>query len=147
VWKVKNTVIIFIISTLVGLGIGYLYFNFTGSNSNNEHAQTVNNQTASKDKTEKGSVTSQIVDANTEIFTQKGCLQCHSISKLNLKGGAVGPDLSGAYATVEGKHGKPLAEFLKAPTSATMAGVIKGNPLTDEERTKIVDVLKSISDQ
>lgn len=82
-----------------------------------------------------------------EIFESKGCVSCHSISKLNVKGGSTGPDLSTAYKTVEGKHGKPVDEFLKKPSSAVMSGVIKDNPLTDKERADIVKALKEASEK
>ena len=67
---------------------------------------------------------------------------CHAVSGLNLEGGATGPDLTQAFNNVEGKHGKPLAEFLKEPTSAVMSSVIGGNPLTDEEISQVVEALK-----
>lgn len=147
----KNASLIFIISALIGLGIGYLFFDLTDSKSEQE-AQSVTKQQIATNVDEKqghdmegeGETT---VNAKGDIFVDKGCIQCHSISKLNLKGGATGPDLSNAYATVEGKHGKKLDEFLQEPTSAVMSGVIKGNPLTDEERAKVVEALKSISEQ
>lgn len=144
----KNASLIFIISALIGLSIGYLFFEMTGSKET-EQAQSVevNQKETSEEKEQGSNEEATTVTANTEVFTDKGCIQCHSISKLNLKGGAVGPDLSNAYATVEEKHGKTLDEFLKAPTSAVMSGVIKNNPLTDEERAKVVEALKSISEQ
>jgi hypothetical protein len=52
-----------------------------------------------------------------------------------------------AYANVEGKHGKPIEEFLKAPTSAVMSGVIGKNPLSDEERKQVLDLLKQASEK
>lgn len=82
-----------------------------------------------------------------QVFEQKGCVSCHSISKLNVKGGSTGPDLSDAYKTVDGKHGKSVDEFLKKPSSAVMSGVIKDNPLTDKERKDIVDALKEASEK
>lgn len=63
-----------------------------------------------------------------------------------MQGGATGPDLSQSYNNVEGKHGKPLDEFLKAPTSAVMSSVIQGNPLSDEQRMQIVEALKKAAE-
>jgi hypothetical protein len=48
---------------------------------------------------------------------------------------------------VEGKHGKPIEEFLKAPTSAVMSGVIGKNPLSDEERKQVLELLKQASEK
>lgn len=140
----KNTIIIFLISTIIGFGGGYYFFAFTGENI--QQNEVVQEESEAPTSSEKEETTPTSVSANTEIFTNKGCIQCHSISELNLNGGVTGPDLSNAYAGVEGKHGKPLDEFLKEPTSAVMSGVIKGNPLTDEERTKIVEILKTTSE-
>nr|WP_279326008.1 cytochrome C [Bacillus sp. FJAT-47783] len=86
------------------------------------------------------------VSASENILQTKGCLGCHSVNGLNLQGGATGPDLSKAITEVEGKHGKPLEEFLKEPTSAVMSGVIGGNPLTEEEISQVVDLLKQASE-
>ncbi|MGP3561442.1 c-type cytochrome [Geobacillus sp. BK01] len=98
----------------------------------------------------KESAKGETANASTQdgnILQKKGCLSCHSVSKLNLQGGTTGPDLSNAYQVVEGKHGKPIEEFLKAPTSAVMSGVIKSNPLTDEERADIIALLKEASEK
>ena len=80
------------------------------------------------------------------ILQTKGCIGCHAVQGLNLQGGATGPDLSQAFKTIEGKHGKPINEFLKAPTSAVMSSVIGGNPLSDDEITQIVAELKKASE-
>ncbi|OUM88506.1 MAG: hypothetical protein BAA01_05230 [Bacillus thermozeamaize] len=87
------------------------------------------------------------VKTGGEIFVQAGCVQCHSVSAYDVKGGQTGPDLSNAYAEVLAKHGKSLDEFLKEPTTAVMSSVIKGKPLSDEELNKIVEALKTISEK
>ncbi|KYD32031.1 c-type cytochrome [Parageobacillus toebii] len=142
----KQTVIIFIISALIGLAGGYSYFQLTDksepANAEQETA-AVQKETIASKETASTSTSSEEGD----ILKQKGCLSCHSVSKLNLQGGTTGPDLSNAYKEVEGKHGKPIEEFLKAPTSAVMSGVIKSNPLTDEERAAIIQVLKTASEK
>jgi cytochrome c2 len=140
----KQTVIIFIISALIGLAGGYTYFQFTGkSQAADAKQKTAAVQKETNDSKETVSASSKEGD----ILQQKGCLSCHSVSKLNLQGGTTGPDLSNAYKEVEGKHGKPIEEFLKAPTSAVMSGVIKSNPLTNEEREAIIEVLKTASEK
>ena len=40
-----------------------------------------------------------------------------------------------------------MDSFLKEPTSAVMSGVIEANPLSDEERAKVVEALKKIAEQ
>lgn len=102
-------------------------------------------ETATEEQ-ETDDTTANTVSADTEIFTEKGCIGCHSISALDLSGGATGPDLSEAFNNVEGKHGKPLNEFLKEPTSAVMSGVIGGNPLTDEEINKLTQLLQKAAE-
>ncbi|BDG36052.1 cytochrome c [Saccharococcus caldoxylosilyticus] len=140
----KQTVIIFIISALIGLAGGYTYFQFTGkSQAADAKQKTAAVQKETNDSKETVSASSKEGD----ILQQKGCLSCHSVSKLNLQGGTTGPDLSNAYKEVEGKHGKPIEEFLKAPTSAVMSGVIKSHPLTNEERAAIIKVLKTASEK
>ncbi|WP_017434225.1 hypothetical protein [Saccharococcus caldoxylosilyticus] len=140
----KQTVIIFIISALIGLAGGYTYFQFTGkSQAADAKQKTAAVQKETNDSKETVSASSKEGD----ILQQKGCLSCHSVSKLNLQGGTTGPDLSNAYKEVEGKHGKPIEEFLKAPTSAVMSGVIKSHPLTNEEREAIIEVLKTASEK
>lgn len=138
----KNAIIIFLVFALVGFGGGYL-FSQTGSKEQaaSEATKTEQSQTAAQE--EKAEAPAAVaVSPEGEIFQQKGCIQCHSIESLGVKAGAVGPDLSHAYANVEGKHGKPINEFLKQPTSAVMSSVISGNPLTDDEINKIVESLK-----
>lgn len=141
-FKMKNTAIIFLISALVGLGGGYLFFQVTNDSSSvaNPAEQSQENV-----KEEKEDVTTTSVVAEGDILNAKGCLACHAVSDLGLEGGVTGPDLSNAFTEVEGKHGKPLEEYLKEPTSAVMSSVIGGNPLTDEEIKQIVDALEIAS--
>lgn len=142
----NKAIISFVLSALFGFGIGYLVFGVILGTSDDppKAAQTDTKQTAATETKEEPAKTSS---ANEDtILNKKGCLGCHSVESLNLKGGAVGPDLSQAYVNVEGKHGKPIEEFLKAPTSAVMSGVIGKNPLTDEERKQVLDLLKKASE-
>lgn len=151
----KKAGIYFLISALIGLGIGYLMFDVIMGNDNqteatassDESSEDANSttETATDDQAKEKSP-AKTVSADTEIFTEKGCIGCHSVSALNLSGGATGPDLSQAINNVEGKHGKPLNEFLKEPTSAVMSGVIGGNPLTDEEINKLTELLQKAAE-
>lgn len=143
----KNAIIIFFVFALVGFGGGYL-FSQSGSQ---EQAKAPDNAAtepaAQEEKVEAPAPEATAVSAEGEIFQQKGCIACHSIENLGVKGGVTGPDLSKAYVNVEGKHGKPINEFLKQPTSAVMSTVIGGNPLTDDEINKIVESLKIASEK
>ena len=147
----QKIIISFVISALLGFGIGYLVFDVVMGDSGNEPqvAQTDTKDTKpakeeSKDSKETAATTASVSDDN--ILNKRGCLGCHSVEALNLKGGVTGPDLSKAFENVEGKHGKPIEEFLKEPTSAVMSGVIGGNPLTDDERQQVLDLLKQASE-
>ena len=75
------------------------------------------------------------------IFYNLGCVKCHSIRALNIKGGHVGPDLSGAYSNVEKVYRKSLNDFLKNP-AGTMYFILMFNHLSKENRKIIIAELK-----
>lgn len=146
----NKAIIHFAISLILGFGLGYLVFGVMMNDSEKqpETAQTEpaeEQATAAEEKKETAEETASVDENN--LLNSKGCLGCHAVESLGLKGGATGPDLSKAFENVEGKHGKPIDEFLKEPTSAVMSGVIGGSPLSDEERTQIVDLLKQASEK
>jgi hypothetical protein len=153
-----NSVASFIICTILGFGIGFAGFELAGKDdvaSTDTPTETAANTESTEDNTPAEDSSSEeaeqptsesVVSANSEILNTKGCLSCHSVSSLDLEGGATGPDLSQAFTGVEGKHGKPLNEFLKEPTSAVMSSVIGGNPLTDEEIQQLVDALQEAAE-
>ncbi|MCM3116231.1 cytochrome c [Neobacillus sp. MER 74] len=150
----NKAIISFVICTLLGFGLGYLVFGVIMGDSAKQPqvAQTETKETtetsAAKEETTTDSKEATTVSANEDnILNKKGCLGCHSVESLKITGGAVGPDLSQAFVNVEGKHGKPIEEFLKAPTSAVMSGVIGKNPLSDEERKQVLDLLKQASEK
>jgi cytochrome c2 len=147
----NKAIISFVISALLGFGLGYLVFDVIMGDSDKQPqvAQTETNDTAAaKEEESTESKEETTVAANEDnILNKKGCLGCHSVEALNIQGGAVGPDLSQSFANVEGKHGKSIDEFLKEPTSAVMSGVIAKSPLTDEERTQVIDLLKQASEK
>jgi cytochrome c551/c552 len=147
----NKAIISFVISALLGFGLGYLVFDVIMGDSDKQPqvAQTETNDTAAaKEEESTESKEETTVAANEDnILNKKGCLGCHSVEALNIQGGAVGPDLSQSFANVEGKHGKSIDEFLKEPTSAVMSGVIGKSPLTDEERTQVLDLLKQASEK
>ncbi|KOP71744.1 cytochrome C [Cytobacillus solani] len=142
----KKPLIIFVTSALIGLGLGYLVFDVIAPGQSQPEV-AVNDKEDSKSSEEATEETDKTVAVSDDnILQAKGCLGCHAVSGLNLEGGATGPDLTQAFNNVEGKHGKPLAEFLKEPTSAVMSSVIGGNPLTDEEISQVVEALKKAAE-
>lgn len=146
----QKAIIHFVISALLGLGIGYIAFQVVGGGDepNVASPETTDTETTTEESNdqEDTNTDTEAVVAEDNVLSTKGCLGCHSVEGLNLTGGATGPDLSQAYNNVEGKHGKPIDQFLKEPTSAVMSGVIGGNPLSDDEVTQIVDLLKQASE-
>lgn len=144
----KQNVAIFLIAFIVTLGGGYLFFQSKepaneATPKTNEPKQAESNNNEPEKKEEEP----QMVTAEVDILDQKGCLSCHSIEAYGVKDAMTGPDLSKAFVNVEGKHGKPLAEFLQEPTSAVMSSVIANDPLSDEEREKIIELLKTASEK
>lgn len=75
------------------------------------------------------------------IFLKLGCIKCHNIRSLNIKGGHVGPDLSNAYSNVRKVYKKSLDKFLKNPTG-TMQFVLFFTHLTKRNRKIIIVELK-----
>lgn len=136
---------IFLLCFAISFGGGYLAF---GGQSDGGIAPEQGQQTAPQQETQKDeAAVAASVPKEGEVFANVGCISCHSVGALGVKGGATGPDLSNAYAQVEGKHGVPIEQFLKKPTSAVMSGVIGGKPLTDEELTAVLNALKLASEK
>lgn len=131
----------FILGFVIAFGLGYLMYQGTDQESV-EVADTQVTEPATASASAKPAASPT---AEADVFVQKGCLACHAVSGLGLDEGVTGPDLSQSFLNVEDKHGVPLDEFLKKPTSAVMSGVIGGNPLTDEERQALIDALKKAS--
>lgn len=68
------------------------------------------------------------------------CLSCHSVAGVGaLGGGALGPDLTGAYAKYGGAQG--LTSALTTITFPTMAPIFTGKALTAAERADLVAFL------
>jgi cytochrome c551/c552 len=146
----NKAIISFVISAVLGFGLGYLVFDvIKGDSGKTEVAKTETTDTTStKDQSADSKDTAAKTTAvdQDNILSKRGCLGCHSVSALNLKGGQVGPDLSHAFVEVADKHGKPIEEFLKQPDSAVMSGVIGKNPLTDHERKQVLEILQKASE-
>lgn len=74
------------------------------------------------------------------------CMSCHTVSGMGgLGGGALGPDLTSAYARLEGR--KALAAWLSSPPSLTMQPIFKGRPIAPEEVLALVAFLKSVAEK
>jgi len=140
----KTNAVIFIVAFLLAFGGGYLYFSKGGDAKEDKVSQTEPAESGKEDDKDEERAS---VPAEAQILETKNCLSCHAVSSLGVEGGTTGPDLSKAYEGVKDKHGIDLDEFLQHPTSAVMSGVIAGNPLTDEERAAVIDVLKTASEK
>lgn len=69
------------------------------------------------------------------------CNSCHTVVGLGgFGGGRLGPDLSGAFARLDGR--KALAAWLSAPPSPTMTPLYKNRPIESEEALALVAYLK-----
>ena len=90
----NKPIIHFIISALLGLGIGYIAFEVIPGNDGQEKEVTTVNESskpAETAKEEKESTDTTSTAAGEEnILQAKGCLGCHSVEALNLTGGEIG---------------------------------------------------------
>lgn len=147
----KKNGIIFILTFLVAFLGGYLFFGNSGNTEEiamNDASVTDEESTTEAGETSDSTETAATVPSEAEPLANNNCLSCHAVESLGAAGGTTGPDLSNAYTEVEGKHGKPLDDFLQEPTSAVMTTVInEDNPLPDEEREAIVEALKIAAEQ
>lgn len=139
----KANIVIFISTLCIGLLGGYFIFGNSGSTEEAVTNDTPIEDSIDETSNEETTETADTVPSEAEPLNRNNCLSCHAVEALGAVGGTTGPDLSNAYFETEGKHGKPLEEFLIEPTSAVMTTVInEDNPLPDEEREAIVEALK-----
>jgi len=69
------------------------------------------------------------------------CVSCHTVREISgLGGGRLGPDLTHAFARLEGR--KALGAWLGSPPSALMQPVFKNRPMDAEEILPLVAFLK-----
>lgn len=150
----NKAIVSFVICAVLGFGLGYLVFNVIMGNSGTqtqESAQsgttsTPKNQTTDSKKAPASTTATTTAVDQDNILSKRGCLGCHSVEALKLKGGQVGPDLSHAFVEVADKHRMPIENFLKKPNSAVMSGVLGKNPLTDDQRKQVLEILKKASE-
>lgn len=87
-----------------------------------------------------------LAEHTDNILVQKGCIACHAVSPIGAKGNGTAPDLAIAYDDVKKRFGKSLEEFLAEP-EGTMSAVFGTSPLTDEEKKKVISIVKEYSEQ
>ncbi|WP_458414166.1 hypothetical protein ACNQFZ_04530 [Schinkia sp. CFF1] len=147
---------------VIGIVIGFmgslLFNNGEQSATKEPPPQTAEEKAAPADTTEKSSATAQTSDAESgtaaapaagkadNILVQKGCIQCHAVSPLGEKGNGTAPDLAIAYDDVTKRFGKSLEEFLNAP-EGTMSAVLGSSPLTDDEKEKVISLIKGYGEK
>ena len=141
----RSNILIFIVTFLVAFGIGYLIFHDSGKTPLTD--QTASDTTNSETADDPNDAEVEAIPAGAEPLSTNSCISCHAVQSAGIAGGTTGPDLSEAYVNVQDKHGVELNEFLKAPTSAVMSGVIAENPLSDEDREQIVKFLKETAEK
>ncbi|HGY90091.1 MAG TPA: cytochrome c [Planctomycetes bacterium] len=72
------------------------------------------------------------------------CLSCHTVNGVGgLGGGELGPDLTDAYARLEGR--KVLGAWLASPSTETMAPVFKKHPIDPDEILPLLAFLETES--
>ncbi|HYE72053.1 MAG TPA: hypothetical protein VEF04_01930 [Blastocatellia bacterium] len=82
------------------------------------------------------------------FFTQKGCVQCHSVSAFGLASAAqIGPDLSDAVDDVPRRFNKSLEEFMANPTGTMQLVLSSQIKLTDAEKAQAVALIKLASEK
>lgn len=83
------------------------------------------------------------IHPDAEWFVRTGCTACHSVSVYGITNLAVNaPDLSVAVEDVEKRFGRPLDDFLRAPTG-TMAMVLSSRiPLSESDRKVAIEKLE-----
>jgi len=138
---------IFILSFVLFFGGGYFILQDGGSKDQQTASDPAKQEASQADKPEAAATETASSSSEGDIFVTRGCSSCHAVSSLGVEGGATGPDLSQAYVNVADKHGVPMEEFLKNPTSAVMSSVLGGNPLTDDEREAVLNALKVASEK
>ncbi len=71
------------------------------------------------------------------------CISCHTVNGLSglFGGGRLGPNLTRAYARLEGRKG--LSAWLSAPPGLTMSPIFNKHPLDSEEILPLVAFLKN----
>jgi cytochrome c551/c552 len=83
-------------------------------------------------------------DLDPAFFTQKGCVQCHSVSAFGITSAAqIGPDLSEAVEDVPKRFGKSLEEFLNNPTGTMQMVLSSQIKLTDAEKQQAVKLMQA----
>lgn len=92
-----------------------------------------------------GDAAATVADAGPgDIFVRKGCVQCHSVSALDVEGAHVGPDLSASAQNVPARYGRELREYLRNPSGTMQLVLSQQIRLTPEEKDSIAAILEGI---
>jgi hypothetical protein len=87
-------------------------------------------------------------DPRAQIFLQKGCPQCHTISAFRIKSPTeIGPNLTYAYTDVQSRFNVKLEEFLHHPTGTMQVVLSSQIQLSPEERDSVIHILKEINEE
>jgi hypothetical protein len=141
------------IGLIIGFMGSFLFFNDSStetaqqrettepSSSNSENVDS--NKAAEEEPANEGIET--VASDNDDIFSQKGCVQCHSISPLNIKGNGTGPDFAIVNDDVQKRFGKTLEEFLDEP-EGTMSAIFSASPLSAEEKQEVIRLIQEYSE-
>lgn len=83
-------------------------------------------------------------DPRGQVFIDKGCVQCHKVSKLGVAGAEIGPDLSFAASDVRTRFGTDIESFMKNPTGTMQIVLSSQIRLSEEEREDIAELLEDL---
>ncbi len=76
-------------------------------------------------------------------FVKTGCFVCHSISSLGVTSPSqIGPDLSIAVEDVKARFGRPLEDFLRAPTGTMSVVLSRQIILTPEQKQIAIEKIR-----
>jgi len=135
--KTFQWILFLVIGVVLGFMASLLFNNDDQSATNEPPPQTVEEKATANESAAPAPATGN----EDNILVQKGCIQCHAVSPLGEKGNGTAPDLAIAYDDVTKRFGKSLEKFLAEP-EGTMSAVLSQSPLTDEEKEKVISLIK-----
>ncbi|HHW37703.1 MAG TPA: hypothetical protein GXX18_10765 [Bacillales bacterium] len=131
---------------VVGIVVGFMASLLFINNDKQVATTEPSPQTETVTSTEPAEPAPNLAEHTDNILVQKGCIACHAVSPIGVKGNGTAPDLAIAYDDVKNRFGKSLEEFLAEP-EGTMSAVFETSPLTDEEKEKVISIVKEYSEQ
>ena len=147
--KTFQWILFLVIGVVLGFMVSLLFNNGDDTASTEPAPQPVEEAAQpaadSNSEEEKSDSTGNAAAADN-ILVQKGCIQCHAVSPIGEKGNGTAPDLAIAYDDVTKRFGKSLEEFLDAP-EGTMSAILSASPLTDDEKQKVISLIKEYGEK